>query len=187
MATPRLNRWQAGALSLTAVALLLFLEVLDEQEVDFLELGLEFVEISLIVAVSVATMMLFGRVEEQERSQQQILHELALAKREGAEWRARVHELMQGLGGAIDQQFDRWSLTAAEKDVALLLLKGFSHKEVAELRGRAERTVRQQALAVYRKANLSGRASLSAYFLEDLLLPSIDRKRPAETISTELA
>jgi len=172
--TPRLNRWQAGAIALTAVALLLALEVIDEQEIDFLELGLEVVEISLIVAASLATMMLFGRVEDQERTQQQMLRELTLARQEGAQWRSRVQDLMRGLADAIDQQFDRWTLTPAEKDVALLLLKGFSHKEVAQLRGRAERTVRQQALAVYRKSNLNGRASLAAYFLEDLLIPSAD-------------
>lgn len=174
MATPRLNRWQAGAIALTAVALLLTLEAVDEQELDFLELGLELVEISLIVAASLATMMLFSRVEDQERTQLEIVRELTLAKQEGAEWRSRVKGLMDGLSSAIDQQFDRWGLSRAEKDVALLLLKGLSHKEVAQLRGRAERTVRQQALAIYRKANLSGRASLAAYFLEDLLLPSID-------------
>lgn len=79
---------------------------------------------------------------------------------------------MRGVGAAMDMQFDAWCLTPAEKDVALLLIKGLSHKEIAQLRERAERTVRQQALAVYRKSNLSGRASLAAYFLEDLLLPS---------------
>jgi hypothetical protein len=31
--------------------------------------------------------------------------------------------------------------------------------------------VRQQAIAVYRKSGLAGRAELSAFFLEDLLLP----------------
>ena len=31
--------------------------------------------------------------------------------------------------------------------------------------------MREQARALYRKAGLSGRASLSAFFLEDLLLP----------------
>jgi DNA-binding CsgD family transcriptional regulator len=174
LATPHLTRWQAGALALTAVALLLALEVVDEQELDFLELGLELVEISLIVAASLATMMLFGRVEDQERAQQRLVREIAVARQEGAEWRSRVQDLMRGLGSAIDQQFGRWGLTPAEKDVALLLLKGFSHKEVAELRGRAERTVRQQALAIYRKSNLSGRASLAEYFMEDLLLPSTD-------------
>ena len=92
MATPRLNRWQAGAIALAAVALLLVLEVIDEESVDFLELGLEVVEISLIVAASIATMMLFGRVEDQERAQQQMFRELTLARREGAEWRSRVQD-----------------------------------------------------------------------------------------------
>ena len=32
-----------------------------------------------------------------------------------------------------------------------------------------ERTVRDQAGAIYRKSGLAGRAELSAYFLEDLL------------------
>ncbi|MGH8186837.1 MAG: helix-turn-helix transcriptional regulator [Steroidobacteraceae bacterium] len=172
MTIPRLTRWQAGALGLGAVLLLLGLEVVDEQELDWLSLGLEVVEISLIVTASLATLIALTRVEDQERTQQEILRELTLARQEGAQWRSRVHDLMRGLGGAIDQQFDRWELSPAEKDVALLLLKGFSHKEAAELRGRAERTIRQQALAVYRKAKLSGRASLAAYFLEDLLLPS---------------
>jgi len=36
---------------------------------------------------------------------------------------------------------------------------------------RSERTVRQHAVAVYRKSGLAGRAELSAFFLEDLLLP----------------
>lgn len=176
MSTPRLSRWQAGAVAVAAVVLLLVLEVIDEQEIDLVELALEVVEISLIVAASLATLTLFSRMEDQEMNQQQMSRELALAKAEGTEWRSRVLDLMRGLGSAIDQQFDRWGLTAAEKDVALLLLKGFSHKEVAELRGRAERTTRQQALTVYRKANLSGRAALSAYFLEDLLLPSAQER-----------
>jgi DNA-binding NarL/FixJ family response regulator len=55
--------------------------------------------------------------------------------------------------------------------VALLLLKGLSHKEVAGLREVSETTVRQQARAIYRKAGLSGRHDLAAFFLEDLLGP----------------
>lgn len=39
------------------------------------------------------------------------------------------------------------------------------------MRRTSERTVRQQALSVYRKAKLAGRAELSAFFLEDLLAP----------------
>jgi DNA-binding NarL/FixJ family response regulator len=54
--------------------------------------------------------------------------------------------------------------------VALLLLKGLSFKEIAQVRNASERTVRQQALAVYAKSGLGGRAELAAFFLEDLLV-----------------
>ena len=96
-----------------------------------------------------------------------------------ARWRDEAQELLRGLGAAIDQQFDRWGLTPAERDVALFLLKGLSLKDVAELRSTSERTARQQSLAVYRKAGLAGRAELAAFFLEDLLLPSERAPRPA--------
>ena len=86
-------------------------------------------------------------------------------------WRGEAQELLQGLGAAIDQQFRRWDLTSAECEVALLILKGLSYKEAAEARGTTERTVRHQALSIYRKAKLKGRAEMAAFFLEDLLLP----------------
>jgi DNA-binding CsgD family transcriptional regulator len=86
-------------------------------------------------------------------------------------WRQRAEKLLRGLGEEIDAQLRRWQLTPAEREVALLLLKGYGHKEIAVHLGRSERTIRQHAVAVYRKSNLSGRAELSAFFLEDLLLP----------------
>jgi hypothetical protein len=49
--TKVLSRWQAAALAFTVV-LLLALEVIGEQEIDLLELGLELIEISLIVAAT---------------------------------------------------------------------------------------------------------------------------------------
>jgi DNA-binding CsgD family transcriptional regulator len=87
-------------------------------------------------------------------------------------WRHRAEKLLRGLGEEIDTQLRRWNLTPAERKIALLLLKGYGHKEIAALLGRSERTVRQHAVAVYRKSELSGRAELAAFFLEDLLLPS---------------
>lgn len=79
--------------------------------------------------------------------------------------------LIARLGSAIQQQFVRWQLTVAESAVALLLLKGLSLKEIAAVRATSERTVREQARCVYRKAGISGRPALAAFFLEDLLLP----------------
>jgi DNA-binding CsgD family transcriptional regulator len=97
--------------------------------------------------------------------------DLELARALAARYRADAREALQGLGEAIDSQFDRWQLTAAEREVGLLMLKGLSHREVAEIRKTSEATVRQQALMVYRKSGLANRSELSAFFLEDLLLP----------------
>ena len=87
---------------------------------------------------------------------------------EGNQWRAAARTHAEGLGLAIQQQFRDWQLSASEGDVAMLMLKGLSHKEIANLRKSSSATVRQQAAAVYAKSGLSSRAELAAYFLEDL-------------------
>ena len=46
---------------------------------------------------------------------------------------------------------------------------------MAGIRDTSEATIRQQALAIYRKSGLRSRSELSAFFLEDLLLPPADR------------
>ncbi len=96
---------------------------------------------------------------------------LAANEVERDRWRGRASRLLHGLGAEIDSQFERWSLTPAERQVALLLLKGLGHKEAASVLDRSERTMRQHAVSVYRKSGLAGRAELAAFFLEDLLLP----------------
>jgi DNA-binding CsgD family transcriptional regulator len=96
---------------------------------------------------------------------------LSITHAEAERWRDEVKELLHGLGVAIDRQLQRWHLTAAETQVALLLLKGLSHKEVAVVRGVGEATVRQQSRAIYDKAGVAGRHELAAFFLEGLLAP----------------
>lgn len=109
--------------------------------------------------------------------------DLVVAQVEAEHWRNESHELLRGLGAAIHNQFARWQLTGAEEEVGLLLLKGLSHKQIAGIRQTSERTVREQARSLYRKSGLSGRASLSAFFLEDLLLPTPE----SEPVSAQAA
>jgi len=97
--------------------------------------------------------------------------ELAAHAAERDAWRSRAEKLLRGLGEEIDRQLRAWKLTPAERETALLLLKGLGLKEIAALQDKSERTVRQHAISVYRKSGLGGRAELSAFFLEDLLLP----------------
>lgn len=97
--------------------------------------------------------------------------ELAARRADAAEWQRRATAALEGLGQAIDEQFTAWHLTPAEREVALALLRGLGHKQIAGGTGRSERTVRQHAVAVYEKAGLSGRAELAAFFLEGLRTP----------------
>lgn len=94
------------------------------------------------------------------------------AYREEAEvWKTASKKFLEGLSSAIDEQLNKWGLTAAEKEVAFLLLKGLSLKEIAAARNTTEKTARVQSTAIYAKAGLSSRSELSAFFLEDLLVP----------------
>jgi DNA-binding NarL/FixJ family response regulator len=102
-------------------------------------------------------------------------HSLAERQSERDAWRARAHQALDGLGHAVEDQFVAWGLTPTEREVALLLLQGHGHKQIAASTGRSERTVRQHAVSIYRKAGLGGRAELAAFFLADLRLPSAHR------------
>ncbi len=97
--------------------------------------------------------------------------EIAALQQEAQAWRDSSRKYIEGLSSAITQQLDKWQLTAAEKEVAFLLLKGLSLKEIAEVRNTGEKTARTQSLNIYSKSGLSGRSELSAFFLEELLPP----------------
>jgi DNA-binding CsgD family transcriptional regulator len=129
------------------------------------------IESGFVLLTSGSVVYLWLGWMQARRSLGQARDRLAVNEAEREHWRARATRLLHGLGVEMDAQFDRWSLTPAERQVALLILKGLGHKEVAAVLDRSERTVRQHAVSVYRKSGLAGRAELAAFFLEDLLLP----------------
>lgn len=131
----------------------------------------------LLIEGSIAMIALFG-VYFVLRGSVKLKHELeneiinfSAYKKEAELWKLESRKYLDGLSKAIDLQLSKWNLTKAEKEVAFLLLKGMSLKEIAEIRNTAEKTARVQSIAIYSKAGISGRSELSAYFLEDLLVP----------------
>jgi DNA-binding CsgD family transcriptional regulator len=166
----RRTRVWASLAVVGGVALFLGLEI-SEEPMTPVEMVIELLKIIPGVLVGVGVILLFKLHFHQRDEQLQLLRDLEVARIEGQRWRSESHTLLAGLGEAIDGQFSRWNLTDAEREVALLLLKGLSLKEIATIRTTAERTIRAQARAVYSKAGLTGRAALSAFFLEDLLAP----------------
>jgi len=128
-------------------------------------------ELAIALAAGAGALALWLRARSARLAARALGHDLAAAQADAARWRGEAEEALRGLGAAIDRQFDHWELSPAEREIALLLLKGLSLKDIAGARQTSERTVRQQALGIYRKSGLAGRAELSAFFLEDLLLP----------------
>jgi DNA-binding CsgD family transcriptional regulator len=129
--------------------------------------------IGLVAVFGVALLVwrVVGVARSARRQAAALVVDLESSRRDASEWRTEAQDLLRGLGAKIDSQFEKWNLTPAEKEVALLLLKGFSHKDVARLRSVSEPTARQQARAIYRKAGIAGRHDLAGFFLEDLVLP----------------
>jgi len=167
----RRSRLWAALAVVAGLALYLGLEISEEPNMSLLEMARELLKILPVVLTSVGVALLFIANRRQREETLTLVRDLEVARAQGQRWRTEARTLLTGLGEAIEAQFSRWNLTEAEREVALLLLKGLSLKEIAAVRSTTERTIRAQARALYGKAGLTGRASLSAFFLEDLLAP----------------
>jgi DNA-binding CsgD family transcriptional regulator len=157
--------WLVGLIS---VAVLIGVDVVMDWGNGLHPVHMSFEVMASLVLAAIAGAMLRRR----EQRIGVLARHLSKSREEVIRWREEAEASLRGLGEAIDRQFERWQLSPAEREVGLLLLKGLSLKEIAELRATSERTAREQARSVYRKAGLAGRSELSAFFLEDLLLPT---------------
>lgn len=126
-------------------------------------------EILLMTAALGLAAWVASDLRRRNREVAQLRRELEVVQRAGTPRNADVEAARASLSHAIDSQFADWGLSHSEREVGRLLLKGLSTREIAALRETQEKTVRQQASAIYRKAELPGRHAFAAWFLEDLL------------------
>ena len=89
---------------------------------------------------------------------------------------SRMSDMQTGLDLArgrmaevIETFFDEWKLTGAERDVAIMILKGLDNDSIARIRNTAAGTVRAQAARVYGKSGTEGRAQFVSLFVEELM------------------
>jgi DNA-binding NarL/FixJ family response regulator len=89
------------------------------------------------------------------------------------EYGAMEQKLSLASGSAtsiVETQFTKWQLSASERVVATYILKGMTNKEIAELTGKKEGTIKSQCNAVFRKAGLKNRSQLNSFFFEFLIM-----------------
>ncbi|WP_298858768.1 helix-turn-helix transcriptional regulator [uncultured Sulfitobacter sp.] len=83
----------------------------------------------------------------------------------------QIAEVMDGF-------FDAWRLTDAERDVAVMLLKGLDNDEIARVRQTASGTVRAQTANIYSKSDTHSRAEFISLFMEELMSGDFSRSVP---------
>lgn len=69
----------------------------------------------------------------------------------------------------VRNQFAKWELTVAEKDVALLPLRGLNTSDVAELRSVSVGTIKVQAHNIFGKSGVSSRVEFMALFMDEFI------------------
>jgi DNA-binding NarL/FixJ family response regulator len=143
------------------------------EPVDGVSLLLDFADTALLVVAIAVIAFIAIEARDMARQRAGLAESLEKARAEGDRWRQTAQVYLKGLGEAITAQFRTWRLSSGEAEIAMLLLKGLSHREIAGLRATSEATVRQQARAIYQKSGLGSRAELAAYFLEDLTPPPV--------------
>lgn len=138
-------------------------------------------EVILIAAAMATSILLWRGWWQSRRGLAEAQRTLARHAVEREAWRAGAEAALAGFAHAVDDRFGEWGLTPTEREIALRLLKGHTHKRIAYETGRSERTVRQHAVTIYEKSGQAGRAELSAFFLEDLFLPQGEIETVAAT------
>lgn len=115
----------------------------------------------------VATLSLLGAIFLEGRFLSQLLRRKSRLERSLKDASAEVHAVIMG-------QFEAWSLSPAETDIALFLVKGMGTQDIAEIRGSAEGTIKAHFNAIFRKAGVHSRTELLSVLIDRLLGSRLD-------------
>ncbi|MBP9884934.1 MAG: helix-turn-helix transcriptional regulator [Leptospiraceae bacterium] len=81
----------------------------------------------------------------------------------------KLNDINLSFWNSIQDQFKSWNLTEAEKEIAILLLRGLSNQQIAAIRGKSLKTIENQAFSIYQKSGTTGKLEFIAYFISPLL------------------
>lgn len=81
----------------------------------------------------------------------------------------RLRCLREDFDAFAHRQFEHWKLSGAERDVALLAVRGLCIAEIANARNTREGTVKAQLSRIFGKVDVSNRAEFVAKVLDEFL------------------
>ena len=160
-------------ITLTFLNVVDFISDYQEEDHNKLHLMME----GMIILLSLAGIsFLIMEIRQRRQEVENLRSQLTTTKNDLSNTRAdlqvmnnKISQASQQYAEVIQEQLTAWDFTPSEKEVAFLLLKGLSFDEIAGVRDTKEKTVRQQATAIYRKSGLAGRHEFAAWFFEDFL------------------
>ena len=135
-------------------------------------------ESMIVLASAIGFVYLIWEMRRRSSEIRDLAADLSTADRQLKDITEEMRSARSSFAETIHRQFQDWGLTLSEQQVAMLLLKGLSFREIAAVRQTREKTVRQQASAIYGKSGLDGRHEFSAWFLEDFLVENAEASVP---------
>lgn len=134
-------------------------------------LGVKFIILELAIGASsfIGFFSMLRKYLQEKNITEDLAEELSNLKSDAAQWRRKIQLISVQFSQALDLQLEEWGLSSAEKEITILLMKGMSAKDIAQLRQTSEKTVRTHLTSIYRKSKLNNRYELAAYFIDGLI------------------
>lgn len=129
--------------------------------------------IHLLFEVTAVLALTFGLIDSVKYTQ-------SLKERAESQSQSLYH-LQEDFDAHVRFKFASWNLTEAERDVALLILRGLPSDKIADLRKVAIGTIKVQAHNVLQKANVSSRVELMSLFLDEFMDVGMEAKPEQST------
>lgn len=80
-----------------------------------------------------------------------------------------LHYLKKDFEALMHSKFEAWGLTQAERDTVMLMLKGLTNDDIANVRDVTVGTVKAQSHSAFKKAGLKSRHELLAVFIDEFV------------------
>jgi DNA-binding CsgD family transcriptional regulator len=94
---------------------------------------------------------------------------LRLLQGEAESSKETIHMLRGNFDEVLRDKFKEWSLTAAERDVTLLIIRGLSVADIAAARNTAQGTIKAQSTSIFRKIGVGSKTELMSVIIDEFL------------------